>query len=110
MEGGSGGASNRGDQGETLPSYQSVQTPTTTTVTQATAQGRRRRERWPVLKKKGRANMEPKTSAGARIMMPDSSLWGLMARMAKYQSRYQSGRGSAMRRVGFGGGARWGGP
>ena len=54
--------------------------------------------------------MEPKTAAGARIMMPDSSEWGLMARMAKYHSRYQSGRGEAIRLVGLGGGARWGGP
>ena len=68
---GSGGALKRGDHGETLPSYQSVQTPTTTIITHATAHGLRRKLRSPLLKKKGSANMEPNTMAGARIMMPD---------------------------------------
>src|ERR1700744_6369926 len=100
MVAGRGGALNRGDQGASLPSYQNMQTPTTTTVTHATAQGRRVRLRSPRLKKNGSANMEPKINSGARIMMPDSNWCGLIARMAKYHRRYQSGRGSALSSVG----------
>ena len=81
-----------GRPGRNLPFVtRRVQTPTTTTTTQATAHGRRFRLRSPLLNKNGKANMEPKTAAGARIMIPDSSWCGLIARIAKYHSRYQSG-------------------
>jgi hypothetical protein len=58
---GSGGESKRGDHG--------ARTPRQTTSTHATAHGRRRGLRSPLLKKNGNKNMEPKIRRGASTMM-----------------------------------------
>ncbi len=78
-------------------------------TTSSAAIGRRRTLRSPLLNIGTSSRSAPKTSGPATMMMV--SRWcGAIASTAKYQRKYQSGRGYASRRLGSGGGPSSGGP
>ena len=78
-------------------------------TTSSAAIGRRRTLRSPLLNIGTSSRSAPKTSGPATMMIV--SRWcGAIASTAKYQRKYQSGRGYASRRLGSGGGPSSGGP
>src|SRR5689334_24267554 len=107
---GKGGASNFGDHGEFAPMIQSDPIMSTAKTTIMIDQGRRVAARSPLFDRSGGARRRPPTMSGARMMTAASRLGGHSARTAKYQRRYQSGRGSASMRLASGGAPISGGP
>src|SRR5437879_13443308 len=82
----------------------------TLSSTTAIDHGRRDGARSPRLLSSGTASKRTPIKAGPRIITQPSSCGGINASNAKYQSRYQSGRGSALRMLGSGGLSSGGGP
>src|SRR5258708_2339001 len=94
-----GGALKFGDHGDFAPRIHNEPIMTTASTTIAMDHGRRQGLRSPLFDKSGGANSSPPTMSGAARMTNVSSSGGMSARTAKYQSRYQSGFGSASMRV-----------
>src|SRR4030095_15432939 len=99
----SGGGSKFGDQGEFAPAIHSEPIMITLNNTTAIDHGRRDGARSPLLLSIGAANRRMPITTGPRIIRCPSSSRGIIASRAKYQSKYQSGRGSARRMLGSGG-------
>src|SRR5580692_9599678 len=110
MSGDRGFASKLGDHPERAPTTQSDPIINTVTTTMATAHGRRRTLRSPLFEMNGAEKSRPPTSSGAARITSVSRLAGMRASTAKYQSRYQSGRGEASVTLGSGGLSSAGGP
>ena len=91
-EAGSGVALKSGDQSARSPAIQKVAIVVHMKTTSSGAQGRCRARRTPVLDSGSSSSAAPKTS-GPSTMMRVSRFWGASARSAKYQRKYQSGRG-----------------
>src|SRR5665213_695929 len=92
-----------GDHGDFAPSIHNVTIITTVIKTAATAHGRRRGLRSPRLKTNGSAIKIIPTSSGPKTRKYCSVPCGIKASTAKYQSKYQSGRGLAVVMLGSGG-------
>src|SRR5580693_616881 len=110
MSAGSGPASKFGAQGERAPTIQSEPIMTTAPTTTAIAHGLRRAARSPLFDKSGGDMRRPPKTSGAKRITAVSSLEGQSESTAKYQSRYQSGRGAAFVMLGSGGAPISGGP
>ncbi|HLK85262.1 MAG TPA: hypothetical protein VKT27_02035 [Candidatus Binataceae bacterium] len=110
IEADSGCASKFGDHGEIDPSIQKPTMLSTIISTAATAHGRRDGWRSPLFHKTGTSSRKTMAESGAAIMKTDSIPRGSSASTAKYQSMYQSGRGSLATRLGLGGWPSAGGP
>src|SRR5580658_1393930 len=95
ISGGRRGTSKLGDHADRAPSCHRDPTIRTAETTMATAQGRFRMLRSPLLDRKGADSRKPPIRSGTSKMTQVSKLGGMSASTAKYQSRYQSGRGAA---------------
>src|ERR1700733_6437102 len=103
-------ASKFGDHGDFLPSTHRDPIITTVATAMAPAQGRRQTLRSPLLDRSGKLSKKAPTTSGPTTMTTFSRLGGRSASTAKYQSRYQSGRGDAVMLLGSGGASSGGGP
>src|SRR5579862_6200737 len=88
---GIGRAEKLGDQGATSPSWTRMPIESADTTTMAIAQGRRQGLRSPWLKTNGKISST--TVRGKPRMKMFSIPGGISANSAKYQRKYQSGRG-----------------
>src|SRR3954467_4414595 len=83
---------------------------TAVNATTPTAHGRRRKLRSPTGASRGNARNSRPMNAGKATMKKSSMLLGISANSAKYQRKYQSGRGYASTMVGSALVPRSGGP
>src|SRR5579872_4913779 len=90
---GSRGAVKSGDHAALAPAAHSTPMIVTAASEMPTAHGRRRGLRSPRFEMNGTSKSRMPNTSGASTMTQDSSAGGINASTAKYQSRYQSGRG-----------------
>src|SRR4051812_17537383 len=86
-------AAKAGDQGACSPANQKVLIMATTVITTTMAQGRRLGARSPLLPRRGRRKRSTPKSNGPSTITKGSVAGGMRASTAKYQRKYQSGRG-----------------